>query len=1121
AANIEIAGDGVEIHDFTIESPDAAVGYYSSGLVIGGDNVEIHANTFRTASAASLDDISQALQTYRDAANPTGGSVDGLNIHGNTFESSGTGVAGYEAIFINHTSSDPTPTGQVVIDENTIGGAVIRAITTERSNTVISNNAITTSLVPKEESLNAGEALQGILVYDFSQRPQQDVTVNGNTIGGEADGQGFSPDIQIGGSGQSIANTGVSGNTGGVDIAGEFVGALSGTSGNDKFTISGGGGTGSITYNAGDGDDTLILDFGSGNPIPDAGVGNPGLVYNGEGGNDDLVLRNGSFTDAIFGFDSENDGLINLDGAIVQYTGLEPITSTVTATNVYLNYGSTGETITVSDAGVGQMTVDSTAGESITFNSPSALLEINAGAGNDTVELISLGNASGITTFSVNGQDGADTLTGRDVASTWTIGSTSTYSDGTTTLSFGTVEVLQGGTATDAFNVSVASALTLKGGAGIDTFQVSSPGSVATIEGGAGLDALTLLGGTVGTYTGGADDATIDFSGDTVATTVTLSGSKAGSGTNVTTFTGVSGITGAGAADIIEGTAGVDAFVVNGANDGTVQDIAFADFGVLRGLGGGDTFAFTDSGTLGGDIVGGDGNDEVVGDADGNAFVVTGANTGTLSGKTTGWSQIENLTGGAGADTFTFDDNATLSGAADGDGGTDVLDFSAYTSDVAFSITGVGSLDGIAGTGVPITNGFDNMNTFSLPSGGGSDTLTINGTSGDDVISVGPGTIGLGAIAVSVAGVESIVVNGGDGSDTLSVDFASSNPIPSGGLTFNGQDGTTDSMEFLAGVGFTTVTYVFTNAADGTVSFDGSTLTYTGLEPITDNLVVANRVFTFGALADSITLAAGTVNDGISEIASPTAETVAFLNPTSSLTINTGTGADSLGGMLDSAGGVAFALPISVNAGADLTLNEMATAGDLSVTSAASIAVDQVSVGPAATLTLSAAGAIAGVDAADDVADVTAGHVVVDAATSFGEGANTLDIDADDTNITASGNVTFDVVGTGGHAVTVDLSAGNVLVDGRNEAADGGFEAITLTSVDTADGTVDVFNYANGITATLVDNADTDKDVRLETVSSGDISIDQILANSAADVALDAAGAIAGVDAADDVADVT
>ncbi|MBT7060228.1 MAG: hypothetical protein HN976_34345, partial [Lentisphaerae bacterium] len=65
---------------------------------------------------------------------------------------------------------------------------------------------------------------------------------------------------------------------------------------------------------------------------------------------------------------------------------------------------------------------------------------------------------------------------------------------------------------------------------------------------------------------------------------------------------------------------------------------------------------------------------------------------------------------------------------------------------------------------------------------------------------------------------------------------------------------------------------------------------------------------------------------------------------------------------------------------------------------------------------------------------------------------------------------------------------------------------ITLTSVDTADGTVDVFNYANGITATLVDNADTDKDVRLETVSSGDIAIDQILVNSAADVVVGVAG---------------
>ncbi len=83
--NIKINADGVEVSGFTIRGPDPVAGKYSSGMLIASDNVEIHDNIFQPTNASSLDDISQAITTYRDG-NEGAGDLNGLNIHDNTFE---------------------------------------------------------------------------------------------------------------------------------------------------------------------------------------------------------------------------------------------------------------------------------------------------------------------------------------------------------------------------------------------------------------------------------------------------------------------------------------------------------------------------------------------------------------------------------------------------------------------------------------------------------------------------------------------------------------------------------------------------------------------------------------------------------------------------------------------------------------------------------------------------------------------------------------------------------------------------------------------------------------------------------------------------------------------------
>ncbi|MDT8303304.1 MAG: filamentous hemagglutinin N-terminal domain-containing protein, partial [Sedimentisphaerales bacterium] len=212
APNIEILGDGVKIHGFTIEGPDPVAGRYASGMVIGGLDVEVYDNKLFVPNASSWDDISQGIQTYHGSVNPAGTDLTGLNIHDNDFYALGSGTAGYEAIYINRATTDPTPAGAVTIADNTFNDELFRGVTTERSNVVISGNTFNTTLLA-DDGDSVGEAWQAILVRDWALGSQQDVTISNNTIGGVDTGDGFAQGIRIGTTGQSLTNITVQDNT--------------------------------------------------------------------------------------------------------------------------------------------------------------------------------------------------------------------------------------------------------------------------------------------------------------------------------------------------------------------------------------------------------------------------------------------------------------------------------------------------------------------------------------------------------------------------------------------------------------------------------------------------------------------------------------------------------------------------------------------------------------------------------------------------------------------------------------------------------------------------------------------------------------------------------------------
>ena len=240
------------------------------------------------------------------------------------------------------------------------------------------------------------------------------------------------------------------------------------------------------------GDDTLSIDLGSGNFVA------PVTRIEFDGGDpmvapgDELRLVDSvgvGFTDATFDFVDASSGSVDITGqATITYTGLEPITALISATNVTLNYSSMSETITVTDAGSGQTQVDSNAAEVVTFNNPSGTLAINAGnTGDDVIDLTSL-PANYPAHLTIDGQSGTDIVN----------------VDGP--LSFAAGESLT----LDADQISVGSSVATTGDGVVDLIagrdlQLLSGSSISTVDGG-----ITLSGNANGTATGTFAGVTMD-----------------------------------------------------------------------------------------------------------------------------------------------------------------------------------------------------------------------------------------------------------------------------------------------------------------------------------------------------------------------------------------------------------------------------------------------------------------------------------------------------------------------------------------------------------------------------------------------------------------------------------
>ncbi|QDU03547.1 hypothetical protein V6x_32680 [Gimesia chilikensis] len=596
-----------------------------------------------------------------------------------------------------------------------------------------------------------------------------------------------------------------------------------------------------------------------------------------------------------------------------------------------------------------------------------------------------------------------------------TIGTVSGYPAGVAS-NDGYLDIETYGSLTVVDNVSSTNSIYLQ------TFDSSSAGQDVNIEAGVSVSSLN---GSISLIAG--DDLTIDPA-------AVLDASNSGINLFVdyanTDFSGgIANLNGTLVASTninVFGNSDNDQFIIDG-NGGALNDGGTVDgvTGMLNfeGGGGSDALILDDSGDVSGDTIN-------INSMLSGSGVISGA------GVDVDYEELEFVTlyAGSGADDITVSPNAlTVIHIVGGDPTMSPGDVLKYTAPPGES-SALSPIDPSSGS-IATTGGFANITYAEIETQielTASPDLTVNGTAADDVLTINAtgadsGTYQLNSgPVIAFSGITSFTYNGLNGDDTLIINNPAGGLFdPVNGINFNGGTGGEtlgDTLQILGGTA-AIVEHQFVNNNDGSVFFNGegtATITYTGLEPIDDTITATNRIFTFTGAAEIITLSddAGP-GDGLSLIDSDLGESVNFIHPIATLTINTelsgGSGADTINiDPLDST----FTANLTVNAGTDDTINTGAV--DIGA-GALDLAAGQVNVNGAFTTTGS-------VDIEATAADITFG-----AAGSIDAGASEIDLTAffnvESLNVTTTSEVRVTATGggindlTGNALITADRAA--------------------------------------------------------------------------------------------------
>jgi Ca2+-binding RTX toxin-like protein len=574
---------------------------------------------------------------------------------------------------------------------------------------------------------------------------------------------------------------------------------LTGGSGNDLLfggagndTLIGKGGNDQLF--GGDGNDTLI--GGSGDDQMFGGAGNDRMIWNPGEGTDLMEGGDGIDTAEVNGGNGAENFTLTANGSRVRFDRISPAPFSLdigTTENFVLNMNGGDDVFTAGTglAGLINITVDGGAGnDTITGGDGNDTLlggdgndTITGGRGNDTALL-----GTGDDTFIWNPGDGSDVVEGQD---------------GTDTLQFN--------------GANIAENMTLSAN-GTRARLTRDVGNVIMDLNGMEHINIVALGGadniTVNDLTHtGITQVNIDLSlvpgsgiGDGQADTVTVNGTGGndqiqvtGAGTSVTVagLQETVSITGAEGAN--------DTLTINGGNGNETINAAGLAAGVIGLVIDGGAGNDTITGSAGNDtLIGGDGNDTVIGGRGNDTASLGNGNDTFIWNPGDGSDTVD---GGAGTDTLVFNGASIgerIDISANGTRTRLFRDVGNVTMDLSsiehIQLNTLGGSDNItvgdlSGTGVSQVA----IDLSAIPGSGqgdgAADTVTVNGTAGDDRISVassGSSVVVNGLAAqVTIKGtdagsLDSHVVNGGAGNDIINASALHAGLV---NLTINGGDG--------------------------------------------------------------------------------------------------------------------------------------------------------------------------------------------------------------------------------------------------------------------------------------------------------------------------------------------
>ena len=390
-------------------------------------------------------------------------------------------------------------------------------------------------------------------------------------------------------------------------------------------------------------------------------------------------------------------------------------------------------------------------------------------------------------TTALDGGSGNDSLVGADAQNTWTV--TANDSGALNAQAFAGVENLRGGAGDDTFTFTAGAQVSggISGGAGSDTLvaadadntwvlSAADAGSlneqsfseIENLTGGAANDTFIFAGGSIsGTIDGGAGINTFDYSSRTDRVTLNL---QSGAATDVVALVNVTRMIGGSGDDILIGRDEDSTWTVTGANAGHVAGFEFEQIENLSGGAASDRFVFTSQGSLSGLVAGGLGIDEVAAANGPNRWVIDASDAGTLNDQ--GFVEIENLTGGDDSDAFELLAPGALSGTAAGGLGADRFRGPERKTVWRFTGNGAGNAGGTRFSGMEAVDGGGGQDSFAIEDGADF-AGSLDGGGGTDDLDYSAAsstvTVDLAAgTATALLGFSNVeAVKGGTAVDTL------------------------------------------------------------------------------------------------------------------------------------------------------------------------------------------------------------------------------------------------------------------------------------------------------------------------------------------------------------------